>query len=150
MQKVGSSLCAGGLGSCIATPCDLVLVRMQADARPGIPDSERRNYKGVFNAFNRIVTDEGMRALYTGAVATMMRAMVMNCFMLVSYDTSKENLRRRMPDASDRKVAMYSSLVSSVFTCCGTLPFDNIKTKVQNQKADVHGVKPYSGIPDCF
>lgn len=132
LQKVGCSLLAGGLGSSIATPCDLVLVRMQADKRPGILESERRNYSNVFNAFSRIVADEGVTALYTGAVATMMRAMVMNMMMLVSFDTTKENLRKSMPEASDRKIAIYASLVASVFTAGGTLPFDNVKTKVQN------------------
>ena len=130
LQKVGCSLTAGCLGSCVATPCDLVLVRMQADKRPGILDSERRNYTNVFNAFTRIVADEGITSLYTGALATMTRAMVLNMFMLVSYDQSKESLARSMPDASNRKVSIYASLVSSVFTSAGTLPFDNIKTKV--------------------
>lgn len=102
LAKVGCSLTAGGLGSFIATPCDLVLVRMQADKRPGIPDEMRRNYTSVFNAFRRIVADEGVGALYTGAVATMMRACVMNMFMLVSYDQTKENLTKSMPDASQR------------------------------------------------
>lgn len=149
-QKVFASLAAGSLGSVVATPCDLVLVRMQADKRPDIPEAERRNYTGVFNAFSRIVSEEGARGLYTGAMATMMRATVLNCWMLVSYDTAKENLKKSMPEASDRKVAIYSSLVSSCFTVVGTLPFDNIKTKVQNQKANAEGVKPYSGIADCF
>lgn len=93
-SKVGCSLAAGGLGSFIATPCDLVLVRMQADKRPGIPEEMRRNYSGVFNAFSRIIADEGMGALYTGAVATMMRACVMNMFQLVSYDQTKETLAK--------------------------------------------------------
>lgn len=44
-----------------------------------------------------------------------------------------------------------ASLTSSVFTSCGTLPFDNIKTKVQNQKiCPDTGAKPYDGILDCF
>jgi len=123
---------------------------MQADKRPGIPDSERRNYTNVFNAFSRIVSDEGVRSLYTGALATMTRAMVMNMNMLVSYDQTKEYLTASMPDASARKISIYSSLVSSVFTSCGTLPFDNIKTKVQNQKANAEGIKPYKGMIDCF
>ena len=41
-------------------------------------------------------------------------------------------------------------MVASVFCSAGVLPFDNIKTKLQNQKANAEGVKPYSGIPDCF
>jgi solute carrier family 25 oxoglutarate transporter 11 len=65
-QKISCSLTAGGIGSFIATPCDLTLVRMQADKRPGIPDAERRNYKGVFDAFSRIYASEGMKGLYTG------------------------------------------------------------------------------------
>ena len=67
---------------------------MQADARPGIPEEARRNYSGVFNAFSRIVADEGIGALYTGAMATMMRACALNMFMLVSFDTAKESMAR--------------------------------------------------------
>lgn len=92
-QKVYCSLVAGGLGSGIATPTDLALVRMQADLRPGLADSERRNYKGVFDALKRIVADEGFKALYTGGMATMMRAMTLNCCMLATYDQTKETLR---------------------------------------------------------
>ena len=57
-----------------------------------------------------------------------------------------------------------ASLVSSVFTSVGTLPFDNIKTKLQSQSkgnispfnskntapdADLAN-KPYRGILDCL
>lgn len=55
-----------------------------------------------------------------------------------------------MPEAGTKKIAIYSSLVSSVFCACGVLPFDNVKTKLQNQKADANGVKPYKNIADCF
>lgn len=44
---------AGGFGSFVGTPFDLVLVRMQADST--LPEVERRNYKNVFDAFGRIV-----------------------------------------------------------------------------------------------
>lgn len=80
MQKVAASMSAGALGSLVATPCDLVLVRMQADKRPGIAEADRRNYKGVFDAFRRILTEEGVTKLYTGGVITMGRAMAMNTF----------------------------------------------------------------------
>jgi solute carrier family 25 (mitochondrial oxoglutarate transporter), member 11 len=149
-QKVGASLFAGAFGSFIATPCDLVLVRMQADQRPGLAPEMRRNYNGVFDAFRRIVADEGATSLYTGACATMLRAMALNMWMMVSFDTAKEKMAAAMPDASSQKVTMYASLVSSCFTACGTLPFDNIKTKLQNQKANAEGVKPFTGWMDCF
>ena len=129
-QKIGCSLTAGGIGSFIATPCDLTLVRMQADKRPGIAESERRNYNGVFDAFRRIKAEEGMKGLYTGGVITMIRAMTLNMWMLVSYDEAKERIAKAFPEWSKTKVAICGSLVSAVFTSVGSLPADNIKTKI--------------------
>ena len=103
---------------------------MQADNRPGLAEHERRNYKGVFDAFRRIVGEEGIKGLYVGGVITMIRAMTLNMWMLVSYDEAKERLKKANPDWSTRKVAIVGSLISAVFTACGTLPADNIKTKL--------------------
>ena len=83
---------AGALGSLIGCPCDLVLVRMQADKRPGISDAERRNYKGLFDAFKRIVSEEGIKSLWTGGTMTIVRAISMNVSMLVSYAEAKERI----------------------------------------------------------
>ena len=121
---------AGSIGSFIGNPCDLVLVRMQADKRVDLDKSQRRNYKNVFDAFSRIIKDEGVTKLWTGGTITVTRAIAMNVWMLVSYDESKERIARLFPDKGDKQIQVYSSLVSSVFTSCGTLPFDNIKTKL--------------------
>jgi solute carrier family 25 oxoglutarate transporter 11 len=43
---------AGGLGSIVGTPADLILIRMQTDNM--LPPAERRNYTSVFNAAKRI------------------------------------------------------------------------------------------------
>jgi solute carrier family 25 oxoglutarate transporter 11 len=60
---------------------------MQADFR--LPPNERRNYKHVFDAFQRIVKEEGFFALWRGATPTVIRAMVLNLAMLASYDEVK-------------------------------------------------------------
>jgi len=52
------SLLAGGLGSFIGCPADLVLIRMQADKM--LPVEQRRNYGNVLNAFRRIPAEEGI------------------------------------------------------------------------------------------
>lgn len=75
---------AGFIGSLVGNPADLALVRMQADAR--LPPAERRNYKNVFDAFGRIVKDEGFFSLWRGATPTVIRAVVLNLAMLSSYD----------------------------------------------------------------
>jgi solute carrier family 25 oxoglutarate transporter 11 len=53
---------------------------------------ERRNYKNVFNAFSRIVKEEGVTTLWRGSVTTMVRAMFLNLGMLAPYDEAKERL----------------------------------------------------------
>lgn len=146
-QKTAASFIAGGLGSLIGSPCDLALVRFQADST--LPPEQRRNYKNVFDAFGRIVKDEGVTNLWRGGVSTMSRAIALNCAMLVSYDTVKERLTATYGKGQDTKVQIYASMVSAIATAVVSLPFDNIKTKLQKQKA-VNGVYPYKGMPDCF
>ena len=51
-KKVAGGLFSGALGSFIANPLDLSLVRMQADSKA--PVAERRNYKSVFDAVIRV------------------------------------------------------------------------------------------------
>ena len=79
----------------------------------------------------------------------MTRAIALNVAMLVSYDTVKEGLTKRMGANKAFAIQFYSSMVSAVATSVVSLPFDNIKTKLQKQKA-VNGVYPYKGMPDCF
>ncbi len=45
---------------------------------------------------------------------------------------------------------MLASLVSAVCTAFFSLPFDNVKTKMQKQKANAQGVLPYKNMADCF
>ena len=96
-EKTICSLIAGSVGSFFGTPFDLILVRMQADRRIELPESMRRNYKNVFEAFTRISKEEGIQSLWTGGLITITRACSMNIFMLVSYEESKERLSRNLP-----------------------------------------------------
>ena len=57
---------------------------VQADTT--VPLEQRRNYKGVFDALARIVKDEGIGGLFTGAGPTVVRAMALNMGMLASND----------------------------------------------------------------
>ena len=140
---------AGGLGSFIGNPCDLALVRMQADST--LPAEQRRNYKHVGDAFTRIVADEGIANLWKGAVPTMLRATALNIAMLVSYDTAKETATAALgASASPFVIQCGSSMISAVATAVISLPFDNVKTKIQKMKAGPDGKLPYSGVPDCF
>jgi solute carrier family 25 oxoglutarate transporter 11 len=51
--------------------------------------AERRNYTNVFNAFYRIIKEEGVLALWRGSTPTIIRALVINLAMLAPYDEVK-------------------------------------------------------------
>jgi len=146
-QKTYCSLMAGGFGSLVGTPFDLVLVRMQADST--LPEVERRNYKNVFDAFGRIVKEEGVKSLWNGAGPTILRAMALNVAMLVTYDEVKERLTKRLGKGHDKQVLFAASMVSACATSTASLPFDNIKTKLQKMKRLPDGTFPYSGFVNC-
>jgi solute carrier family 25 (mitochondrial oxoglutarate transporter), member 11 len=141
-------LFAGAFGSFVGNPFDLALVRMQSDAT--LPLAERRNYRNVFDAFRRIVSEEGVTACWNGATPTILRAMSLNVAMLVSYDESKERLTAYLgKDASKTGIIFGASMVSAVATSTCSLPFDNMKTKLQKMKKRPDGTFQYKGIVDC-
>jgi len=53
--------------------------------------TERRNYKGVGDAFSRIVKEEGVAALWKGCTPTVARAMAINLVMLGTKFFDKKN-----------------------------------------------------------
>jgi solute carrier family 25 (mitochondrial oxoglutarate transporter), member 11 len=120
---------------------------MQSDST--LPLEERRNYKGVFDAFKRIVGEEGVTSLWSGAGPTMLRACSLNVAQLVTYEEVKEKLKHKFGPGHDKAILFTASMVSAVATSTASLPFDNIKTKLQKMKKLPDGTVPYSGFVDC-
>jgi solute carrier family 25 (mitochondrial oxoglutarate transporter), member 11 len=86
-EKVGVSMIAGLLGSIVGNPADLALIRLQADQT--LAPEQRRNYKNVVDAFQRIVKEEGVLALWKGSVPTVARAMSLNAGQLATFEELK-------------------------------------------------------------
>ena len=86
-------LTAGAMGAFVGTPADVALVRMTVDSR--LPEAERRCYKSVFDAWSRIIKEEGVAALWTGCIPTIGRAMVVNVCQLSTQSQAKEEIYKR-------------------------------------------------------
>ena len=146
LQKSANALTAGAIGSAIANPADLILIRMQADSK--LPVEKRRNYTSVFNGIQRIIAEEGFTSLWKGAIPTITRAMVLNLFMLAPFEEFKDRLQNLIPDTKKRTIV--SSMIASFLGSFSCLPFDNCKTKLQKQIPQADGTLPYKGMVDCF
>lgn len=145
-QKAYCSLVAGGLGSIVGTPADLCLIRMQSDA--SLPVEQRRNYRNVGHAIRSIISDEGFFSLWKGAQPTVVRAVALNIGMLVSYEDSKERLYKMFP-GQHNLVFFMAGCISGAIAATVSLPFDNVKTKLQKQTPNAEGQLPYKGFIDC-
>jgi len=80
---------------------------MTADGR--LPAESRRNYKGVFDALIQIRKDEGIKGLWRGTVATILRAMTANLTQLMTYDAAKAYTM------DNCKIAIVTHLAVSVY-----------------------------------
>lgn len=140
------SVTAGGLGSIVGNPADLILIRMQSDIN--LPIEQRRNYTGIINAFSRIISEEGFFSLWRGCTPTIARAMAYNFGMLGPFDQAKETLQRNFGNFTG--LVQVSSVISAFFACLFSLPFDNVKTKFQKMAKGPDGQFPYKSFADCF
>ena len=64
LQKIAAGLTTSAIGITVASPTDVVKVRLQAEGRlpPGVP----RRYAGALDAYRKIVQQEGVMGLWTG------------------------------------------------------------------------------------
>lgn len=146
-EKTILSMFAGFCGAMIGNPSDVTLVRFQSDHT--LPKAERRNYKNVFDAFARIVKEEGIMKLWRGSAPTIVRAMSMNLGQLVSFDEFK-SIITDIRGTWDMTSRIYTVMLSGVVCATVSLPADNVKTKLQKMKMRPDGTLPYKGMVDCF
>lgn len=90
-----------------------------------------------------------MTSLWSGAGPTILRAMSLNVAMLVTYEHAKEELTKAFGKDHDKAILFTASMLSASATSTASLPFDNLKTKLQKMKRLPDGTYPYSGFIDC-
>lgn len=121
-------------------------MRVQADTTK--PVAERYGYKGVGDALTRIIKEEGFGALYRGYPPTLLRAIAMNVGQMTTYDAGKEMLEQR--GLEGMPLFAGASVISTFAATVLSLPFDMMKTRLQNMKPDAQtGELPYKGVADC-
>jgi solute carrier family 25 oxoglutarate transporter 11 len=145
-KTTACALSAGGIAAVIGNPADLSLIRMQTDSM--LPEAERRNYKGVGDAFSSIIRTEGAMGLFQGAGPTATRAMALNFGMLGFNSLAKDQLGSM--GVSGGAQTFGASAIAGFFASFFSLPFDYVKTQVQKMKPDpVTGQMPFKGPIDC-
>ena len=146
-QRGLAGLTAGGLAALLGNPADMTLIRMQTDKL--LPLEKRANYTGVFNALRRISATEGVLSLWNGCLPTVTRAMALNFGQLAFFSESKMQLQKSGLIQGPLAVSLTASAIAGFFASFFSLPFDFIKTRLQQQKPKADGSLKYKGSIDC-
>lgn len=140
---------AGAIGAFFATPAELSLVRMSADNKQ--PIEKRRGYSNVFNCITRIAKEEGLLAIYRGAGTTLLRAFVISAFLTGGTSQAKEMIGNANTGMAEEGIplVMVSATIASFFANTAAMPFDVVKSRLQNMQIPKTGPPMYSGMVDC-
>jgi len=136
----------GGIGQAVASPTDVVKVRLQADGRLRALGKPPR-YTGTLDAFRRIAADDGLRGFYKGIGPSVQRAAIINGCGIASYDHTKQFLLATLGTEEGLAAKVVGALVSGLVSALVSTPFDVVKTRIMNQPAT--GASLYRGPLDC-
>jgi len=143
-QRIVAALITGAFGISVASPTDVVKIRLQAEGKKpaGVP----KRYNGSIDAYKKIVAEEGVTGLYSGLGPNIIRNSIMNAAELASYDQIKMSLLKRFPKTNpDAKTLHFTcALAAGFIAVVFASPIDVIKTRVMNSP------EVYGGTVSCF
>ena len=125
---------------------------LASSATKVLPVGHQHSYTGAWQGMYQVFREEGVRGLYRGATAAMLRVGVGSGVQLSTYDASK----RFVVSISEGKLTEKSimthftaSLVSGVFITLAMNPFDVMSTRLYNQPVKDGKGLLYSNVFDC-
>ena len=78
-EKILIAAVAGGVGGACGNPAEVCLIRMTTDGR--LPPEQRRNYRHVFHALFRVITDEGIGGIFRVHFHSIKVYFILYCFI---------------------------------------------------------------------
>jgi len=150
LKNVAAGATAGAIGATLASPFDLVKVRIQAQS-PVVHFGQTWYYKNLFDGFSQLYKENGIRALYRGARTSAQRTAVGSSVQLSTYDQLKNFVMSTGYFEDNIYAYLVSSAVASLVVTTAMNPFDVARTRIYNQKVDANGKGLYyKGMLDCI
>ena len=126
--------------ACITNPVEVVKTRMQMDGERGAA----RRYGGPLGTAWRVAADEGVRALYSGLSASLLREATYSTIRVGGYDVIKDALG---PWPAAHAVPLWAKIAAGAGSgLCGAAlvnPTDLVRVRMQ---ADAGPRKRYRGL----
>ncbi|XAR65217.1 hypothetical protein NMG60_11009258 [Bertholletia excelsa] len=140
---------SGVIAQVIASPADLIKVRMQADGRM-VSQGLQPRYSGPFDALNKILRTEGFGGLWKGVFPNIQRAFLVNMGELACYDHAKHFIIQNQLANDNIYAHTVASVMSGLAATTLSCPADVIKTRMMNQIVGEKGNAKYRNSYDCL
>lgn len=133
LAKIGAGLATGAIAICVASPTDLVKVRMQGEGKlaPGVA----RRYSSALAAYGIIAREEGVAGLWKGLGPNVARNAIINAAELASYDQIKQSLLASGYFTDNVVTHLVSGLGAGFFAVSIGSPVDVVKSRVMGESA---------------
>ncbi|CAK7348230.1 unnamed protein product [Dovyalis caffra] len=126
LLKIASGAFAGALATALTNPVEVLKVRLQMNAN--------RRQGGQMAEMRRIVSEEGVIALWKGVGPAMARAGALTASQLATYDETKQVLIRWTPLEEGFHLHLLPSTVAGTVSTLVTAPMDMVKTRLMLQR----------------
>lgn len=133
----------------VASPADLVKVRMQADGLM-VSQGLQPRYSGSFDALNNIIHKEGFVGLWKGVFPNVQRAFFVNMGELACYDHAKRLVIKNQIADDNIYAHTLASIMSGLAATTLSCPADVVKTRMMNQAVSDEGEFKYRTSYDCL
>lgn len=148
VQNVPINVIAGAssgiIGAIVGSPLFLIKTRIQSYSN-AIQLGDQTHYKGVWDGLFTIFKNEGVKGLFRGVDAAIIRTAAGSSVQLPVYNTVKHYLVRHNIMSDGPSLHLTASTIAGVCVALVMNPWDVIVTRIYNQKTN-----KYKGPIDCF
>ncbi|XP_056310149.1 mitochondrial dicarboxylate carrier [Danio aesculapii] len=137
-QKILLAAFGGFTGGFIGTPADMVNVRMQNDMK--LPPVLRRNYAHALDGLLRVLKEEGIRKLFSGASMAASRGALVTVGQLSCYDQAKQLVLGTGLMTDNIFTHFVASFIAGGCATVLCQPMDVVKTRLMNSNGEYRGV----------
>ncbi|KAA6408606.1 MAG: Mitochondrial oxaloacetate transport [Lasallia pustulata] len=142
--NIFSGAASGVLGAAAGSPFFLVKTRLQSFS-PFLPVGTQHQYKNAVDGLRQIHHNEGIKGIYRGVGASMIRTGFGSGVQLPTYFFAKRRLVKHLGMKEGPALHLASSTASGFVVCCFMHPPDTIMSRMYNQTGNL-----YSGVFDCL
>lgn len=148
VQSLGVNIISGAasgmLGAAAGSPFFLVKTRLQSFS-PFLPVGTQHPYRNSIDGLRQIYAGEGVKGLYRGMSAAMIRTGFGSSVQLPTYFFAKRRLVKHLGMTDGPALHLASSTASGFVVCCVMHPPDTIMSRMYNQTGNL-----YKGVFDCL